>query len=186
MKLPEKFSELEDFLFVALMIGVFGAVGGFLYETVFYRIALGYFVKRGTTFGPWIPIYGAGAIFMTVSVWRFRKSPVAIFLISFLVTGILEFAVGFVLFHFFGGLRLWDYYTEPWNFGNLGGYVCLRSVTVFGVFGFLLFYGVIPAILRIKEKFPRAAFRVLSCSFAGLFLCDIVLHMATHGLNHGI
>ena len=186
MNLPKRFSELDDFFFVALLIGVFGAIGGFLYETVFYRLAWGYFVKRGTTFGPWIPIYGAGAIFMAVSVWRFHKNPLAIFLISFFVTGILEFLVGFVLFHCFDGLRLWDYYTEPWNFGNIGGYVCLRSVGVFGIFGFLLFYGVIPVILMIQKKLPRTAFRIISCSLAALFVCDIILHMITHGLNHGI
>lgn len=182
MNLPEKRSDIEDFFFVLLMIGVFGAIGGFLYETVFYRLAWGYFVKRGTTFGPWIPIYGVGAIFMTLSVWRFHKNPLAIFVVSFFVTGILEFAVGYVLLHAFG-LRLWDYNTEPWNFGNLGGYVCLRSVGIFGIFGFLLFYGVIPAILLIKSKFSKRAFRALSCTLALLFIADIVLHMATRGLT---
>lgn len=183
MNLPKKLSDIEDFFFLLLMIGVFGAIGGFLYETLFYRLAWGYFVKRGTTFGPWIPIYGVGAIFMTLSVWRFHKNPFAIFLVSFFVTGILEFAVGYVLFHCFGGLRLWDYNTEPWNFGNLGGYVCLRSVGIFGIFGFLLFYGVIPTILWIKSKLPKVAFRMLSCALAGLFVCDIILHMAVKGLT---
>lgn len=185
MQLPEKFFEIDDFFFVILMIGVFGAVGGFLYETFFYRIALGYFVKRGTTFGPWIPIYAVGAIFMTVSVWKFHRNPFAIFFISFCVTGILEFLVGFVLFHFFN-VRLWDYNTEPWNFLNVGGYVCLRSVAVFGIFGFLLFYGVIPSILLIQKKLPKIAFRVVSCSLALVFVCDIITHMILHGLNHGI
>ena len=183
MNLPEKRSDIEDFFFVLLMIGVFGAIGGFLYETVFYRLAWGYFVKRGTTFGPWIPIYGVGAIFMTLSVWRFHKNPLAIFVVSFFVTGILEFVVGYVLFHCFGGLRLWDYNTEPWNFGNLGGYVCLRSVGIFGIFGFLLFYGVIPPILWIKSKIPKLAFRVLSCTLDLAFVCDIISHMAVKGLT---
>ncbi|MCR4821919.1 MAG: putative ABC transporter permease [Treponema sp.] len=185
MDLPEKFIKLEDYLFVAMMIAVFGAVGGFIYETFFYRLAWGYFVKRGTTFGPWIPIYGVGAIFMTFSVWRFRKNPLAIFLISFFVTGILEFIVGFVLFHCFN-VRLWDYYNEPWNFGNIGGYVCLRSVGIFGIFGFLLFYGVIPGIIIIQQHLPKKVFRVISSLLLLIFIADIVVHMIVHGLNHGI
>ena len=176
---------MTNFFFIALMILVFSAVGGFVYETIFYRLAWGYFVKRGTTFGPWIPIYGAGGIFMTLSIWRWQKNPLAVFLISFFVCGILEFIVGFALFHIFN-LRLWDYNTEPWNFGNIGGYVCLRSVGIFGIFGFLLFYGVIPTILLIQKKFPRVVFRGISCVLSGLFVCDIILHMITHGLNHGI
>ena len=173
---------LNDFFFIALMIGVFGAVGGFLYETFFYRIAWGVFVKRGTTFGPWIPIYGVGAIFMTISIWRWQKNPLAIFLISFFVCGILEFIVGYVLFHAFN-VRLWDYNTEPWNFGNIGGYVCLRSVAIFGIFGFLLFYGVIPTILTIKNHLSKNKFRLLSSLLALIFITDIILHMAKHGLS---
>lgn len=183
MQLPDRFTRLTDFVFVLLLIGVFGAVGGFLYETLFYRLAWGVFVKRGTTFGPWIPIYAVGAVLMTLSVWRFRARPPAIFLVSFFVTGALELVAGWVLFRCFGGVRLWDYNTEPWNFGNIGGYVCLRSVGVFGVFGFLLFYGVIPSILWIQAHLPRAAFRALSLSLSALFVADIIAHMALRGLS---
>lgn len=178
--------DMQDFLFIVLMIGVFSAIGGFVYETIFYRLAWGYFVKRGTTFGPWIPIYGAGGIFMTVSIWRFQKNPLAVFLISFFVCGILEFFVGFVLFHCFGGLRLWNYNSEPWNFGNIGGYVCLRSVAIFGIFGFLLFYGVIPEILKIRKRLSEKNFKLISCLLAGIFICDIILHFAVYGLNHTV
>ncbi|MBQ9207866.1 MAG: putative ABC transporter permease [Treponema sp.] len=182
MNSHEPFPKTKDFLFILLLIGVFGAIGGFIYETIFYRIAWGYFVKRGSTFGPWIPIYGVGAIFMTLSIWKWQKNPLAVFLISFFVCGILEFIVGFVLFHCFNGLRLWDYNTEPWNFGNIGGYVCLRSVGIFGLFGFLLFYGVIPTILWLKKHIPARAFQITSVTLAGIFVCDIIVHMILKGL----
>lgn len=45
---------------IILLIFTFGGIFGFIYETFFYRIDLGYFMKRGTTYGPWIPIYGFG------------------------------------------------------------------------------------------------------------------------------
>ena len=183
IQLKNETLDFKNFLFVALLIGVFGAIGGFLYETAFYRLAWGYFVKRGTTFGPWIPIYGCGALCMTLSIWKWQKNPILVFLISFFVCGLLEFIVGFLLFHIFG-TRLWDYNTEPWNFGNIGGYVCLRSVMIFGLFGFLLFYGVIPTILAIKNHLPAAIFRILSCSLAGIFLLDIIVHAILHGLSH--
>lgn len=178
----EKFT-MKDFLFVALMICVFSAVGGFIYETIFYRLAWGYFVKRGTTFGPWIPIYGAGGLCMTLSIWRWQKNPLAVFFISFVVCGLLELLVGFVLFHCFDGLRLWDYNTEPWSFGNIAGYVCLRSLTIFGLFGFLLFYGVIPVILKLKNHLKKKKFRIVSAAMAIVFFCDIVIHMILKGLT---
>ena len=67
MKLITKLKELnnKEYEFdkwtigmIVLLIFTFGGIFGFIYETLFYRIDLGYFVKRGTTYGPWIPIYG--------------------------------------------------------------------------------------------------------------------------------
>ena len=175
--------DFTNFLFVALMIWVFSGVGGFIYETIFYKLAWGYFVKRGTTFGPWIPIYGVGGLCMTLSIWRWQKNPLAVFLISFFVCGILEFIVGYLLFHGMN-IRLWDYNTEPWNFGNIAGYVCLRSVLIFGLFGFLLFYGVIPTILSIKNHLPKSLFRFMSCLLALTFIADIIIHMILKGMSH--
>ena len=48
----------EKYIPRILLVFVIGGIFGFIYEEIFYRIDLGYFVKRGTTYGPWIPIYG--------------------------------------------------------------------------------------------------------------------------------
>ena len=45
-----------------MLIFAFGGIFGFIYEEIFYRFDLGEWVKRGTTFGPWIPIYGFGGL----------------------------------------------------------------------------------------------------------------------------
>ena len=37
-----------------ILIMVFSGVFGFIYEELFYRIDLGYFTKRGSSYGPWI------------------------------------------------------------------------------------------------------------------------------------
>ena len=47
---------------VLMLVFAFGGLFGFIYEEIFYRFDLGEWVKRGTTFGPWIPIYGFGGI----------------------------------------------------------------------------------------------------------------------------
>ncbi len=44
--------------------------------------------------------------------------------------GLLEFIVGYLLLHI-SHIRLWDYNTEILNYGNIGGYICLRSVLFF-------------------------------------------------------
>ena len=100
---------------VLILIMILSGFFGFIYEMLFYKIDLGYFVKRGSTFGPWIPIYAFGGFFITVLSYRFRKNPFIIFILNCIITGILEYGTGYVLYEFMG-IRLWDYNTEIWNF----------------------------------------------------------------------
>lgn len=39
-----------------------GAVGGFLWEVLIYLVLDGTLVKRGFLYGPWLPLYGTGAV----------------------------------------------------------------------------------------------------------------------------
>ncbi len=165
----------RDFIFILFAVFVFSGVMGFVYETFFYRIDLGYFTKRGTTFGPWIPIYGFGGLFITLIVWRFKTHPAAVFFLSGLVSGVLEFSTGYVLYHFAGGLRLWDYNTEIWNWGNIGGYVCLRSVLLFAIAGTVLIYLFIPSFEKLYRSQKKKIFQIASSVLAALFLLDIIL-----------
>ena len=130
---------------------------GFLYEELFYRIDLGYFVKRGSGFGPWIDIYGLGGVAILLATERIRNKPWLVFLTSAVLSGTMEFAAGFLIFHLFHA-RPWDYNVEIWNWGNIGGYVCARSVLVFALSALLLQYLIRPALERfIHRTSPRTA-----------------------------
>ncbi len=164
----------REFIFMLCAIFVFAGIFGFIYETFFYRIDLGYFTKRGTTFGPWIPIYGYGGLLITLIVWHFKKHPAAVFVMSGLVCGLLEFITGYLLYQYAGGLRLWDYNSEIWNWGNIGGYVCARSVLLFAASGLFLIYVCIPLFKRMYNA-NRTLFRVLSVVLCALFVLDIIV-----------
>lgn len=159
-----------------LMIFVFGGFFGFLYEELFYLIDLGYLVKRGTTFGPWIPIYGFGALFIVLITTRFNQNPPAVFGISCLVSGLLEFLTGYTLFHAWD-LRLWDYNIEIWNWGNVGGYICFRSIAFFGVSGLFFQYIVYPLLARFAVNSKETKLSLVSLVPASLFLLDIVVSL---------
>ncbi len=159
-----------------LLVFTFGGVFGFLYEELFYLIDLGYLVKRGTTFGPWIPIYGFGAVLIVLTTDRLRRHPAAVFAVAVPVCGGLEFITGYILYHT-QGLRLWDYNTEIWNWGNIGGYICARSVLFFGISALFLQYVVYPLILRMQEKCRQTVFCVVSIAPALLFAADILISL---------
>ncbi len=161
----------DKIAFVSLIFW-FSGVFGFIYEELFYRIDLGYFVKRGTTFGPWIPIYGFGGVLIFLLTRRFVRFPPAVFLLSALISGVLEFATGYVLYEF-GHTRLWDYNTEIWNWGNIGGFVCARSVLFFGVSGILLLYAVSPLFGMAKKRMSDRVFAAAAVLPAVLFAGDM-------------
>jgi len=159
-----------------MLVFAFGGLFGFIYEEIFYRFDLGMWVKRGTTFGPWIPIYGFGALLMLGLTYTVRKNPFLVFLIATVVSGVLEFGTGYVVLTVFN-TRLWDYNNEILNWGNINGFVCARSVLFFGVSGVFLQFLVMPLFRKLENKTPRKAWLCLCFIPAGLFIADIVISM---------
>ena len=156
-----------------ILIMAFSGVFGFIYEELFYKIDLGYFTKRGSTFGPWIPIYVFGGAAYTLLVYPYKENPLVVFLLCCIVSGIMEFVTGWVLYNVFHA-RLWDYNTEIWNFGNIGGYICLRSVLFFGVSGMALVYVVIPILIEVVEWADPGILTIVCRCLAFLFAADCI------------
>ena len=141
----------KDKILKMLLIMVISGIFGFIYETIFYRIDLGYFVKRGDTLGPWLPIYSFGGLLITLICVKDSNNSFEIFLRSMLVCGVLEYICGFIFLEYFG-LRLWDYNNEILNFGNINGFICLRSILFFGISGVFLVRIVNPLLDKFKNK----------------------------------
>ena len=59
----KEMNKKEENIVLIIQIILISAIFGFIYETIFYRIDLGYFVKRGYTIGPWLPIYATGGLY---------------------------------------------------------------------------------------------------------------------------
>jgi uncharacterized membrane protein len=165
---------LKNRLPMLMLVFAFGGIFGFIYEEIFYRFDLGEWVKRGTTFGPWIPIYGFGGILILGLTYKIRKNPFPVFLLASIASGILEFATGWVFLEFFG-MRLWDYNEEILNWGNIGGFVCVRSVLFFGISGIFLRFLVMPIFEKLEKKMPKKAWLALCYIPAGLFITDIIV-----------
>lgn len=166
-----KFDRLTMLAIICLIIVIAG-VFGWIYEFIFYYLNSGMktFYFRGGNFLPWINIYAIGSLLIYFFAFKHRKHPLRIFFLSILITGILEFISGWGLYTFANKFRCWDYNTEILNFGNIGGFVCLRSVLFFGVSSLLLIYGIIPVCYYLASKINKKTFLILC-----IFLCSIIL-----------
>ena len=168
--------DLKNTINILVLIMILSGFFGFIYETLFYRIDLGYFVKRGSSFGPWIPIYAYGGLLITLISYRFKDKPLKVFLVNILLTGVLEYSTGFILDKFMH-IRLWNYNIEIWNFGNINGYICLRSVLFFGLSSLFLIYVLIPLLLKLIKKISSKKLTILSFTLGLIYLIDTVTYL---------
>ena len=169
----------RDTVDLYILVMIISGICGFIYEEIFYLIDLGELVKRGSSYGPWIPIYMFGGLLIVVTTLRLRKWPWAVFLAGVVGSGVLEYATGWVLYEFFH-VRLWDYNTEIWNWGNVNGYICARSVLLFGAAGVMLVYGIVPFLIRFLETHRSRKVDLLCTGLIVLWLADILVYRLLH------
>lgn len=163
----DKETMIGIFCLLVVITGMFG----FLYEFIFYYFNGGMktFYWRGGNFLPWINIYATGSIMIYLLTYKDRKKPLKVFLVSVITTGILEYFSGLGMDKI-AGKKCWDYSQEILGALNINGYVCLRSVLVFGVFSLLLIYIVLPLIFYIAKKSNKKVFVTTS-----IILCSIIM-----------
>lgn len=165
----EKYQWIGVFAFIFVLTGVFG----WIYEYIFYYINFGMkeFYWQGGNFLPWINIYAIGSFLILFFVQKVKNKPWLVFIISFIVTGILEYVSGYVIYKFFGQ-RFWDYNVEIWNFLNIDGFVCLRSVMFFGVSSLILIYLLVPFCIFLALKLPKKLFLSISIILFSIVMFD--------------
>ena len=132
---------------------------GWIYEVSLYLIRDQEFVNRGFLFGPYLPIYGFGALILYFLLWNFIKKKhnigkmniniILVFIIIFIVTTILEYISHYILDEYFN-IVLWDYSNE---FLNINGRVCLNASRNFAIGGTLSLYLIQPLIEKLVNKF---------------------------------
>ncbi len=155
---------------------------GWLWEVLLYLATEHRFVNRGVLFGPWLPIYGAGGLFLYFLFFRVKKHPVWIFLLSALVCSALEYFCSWFLEKSWG-VRWWDYSDY---FGNLNGRICLLGSVLFGVGALALIYLLLPCFEKIYEKIPPRVRKTVGWILLILFLADAAYAAAAPNMGKGI
>lgn len=166
----DKMTMLGIFCLFIVITGIFG----FVYEFIFYYFNGGMkeFYWRGGNFLPWINIYATGSMIVYFLTYKHRKSVKRVFLTSFISCGILEYISGLGMYIIGNGMRCWDYNQEILNFGNIGGFVCLRSVLFFGLSSLLFIYVIVPLCFYIAEKMNKKLFLTITITLCSIILID--------------
>lgn len=174
-----KFDTKQKIAIIASIIIISGLFG-WVYEFIFYFFNSGMkeFYYRGGNFLPWINIYAYGAFLILLLTYKKRKHPLQVFVIGALACGILELISGYLIYDVFNVQpRCWNYNEEILNFGNIGGYVCLRSVLFFGLSGLFLIYGILPMLFYVAQNINTRVFLIVSVTLCSIILIDEVYNL---------
>ena len=156
------FIELD--FFNLFWVFVVCCVLGLVIETVYHMVVVDpgvYQDRAGMLYGPFSPIYGFGAVLMTVALNRFYKAnPAIIFLVSAVIGGLFEAATALFMELGFGAVA-WDY-SGSTIFGLFpdpialifGGRTSALFMCMWGVLGFVWIKLCLPWMLKLINLIP--------------------------------
>lgn len=153
-----------------LLLFYFYCLCGWIWESCFVSCKQRRWVNRGFLHGPWLPIYGSGAIIILFATLPVKGSAIGIALMGTFAATLLEYVTGAVMERIFK-MRYWDYSNQPCN---LNGYICLTSSIGWAGFSWLLVRVIHPPIDRLLQDIPFYLTGPLAGALTVLFVWDVV------------
>ncbi|MCI9063068.1 MAG: hypothetical protein HFJ17_00430 [Clostridia bacterium] len=129
------------------------------------------FVNRGFLIGPYCPIYGCGAVFITLVLGKYQYDPLVLFVMTTAACGILEYLTSWAMEILFKA-RWWDYSKDKWN---INGRICLRNLVAFGVLGLAIIYLFNPIFIGWIENLNESTLKWISGIIAIIWAIDSVI-----------
>ena len=141
-----------------VIIFTVASVGGLILETIWVAIDMGIWQSRyGLVWGPFSPLYGFGAVILTLALWKLRKQPLW-------VTFVVSMVLGSCLEQFAGAVMEDGFHVTSWTYSDypdaITQYVSLRMSLIWGILGCVWCRWVMPVIIyHIGE--PNHSVRVV-------------------------
>jgi uncharacterized membrane protein len=159
----------EKLLYYFLYFGVM-AFAGWIIEVIYRSLHEKRFVNAGFLSGPFVPIYGFGAVIITAISVEVRSLPAVIaWTITLLSPTLLEYFSAWFMEKIFG-LKLWDYRDRRFN---LNGRIALRFSVYWAFLAAFLVLFVQPLVFaRIMVLGPYLS-HFLAGGLSAYFIMDI-------------
>ena len=171
----DSFASGVNFYKVAL-ICIAGSFAGVVVELLWCLFRNGYLESRsGLVYGPINPVYGVGAVVMTLALYRYRNRSSSISFFGGAVVGsVIEYLLSWGQETLFGSTS-WDYSHMPFN---LNGRICLLYSLFWGILGVLWIKSIYPRTARIILKIPNRSGKVLTWVLTVFMVFDCAVSLA--------
>lgn len=170
---------------VLMLVVVFAGFAGWVWEFALQEIDGGFralYIKGGNLL-PWINIYAYGAILIILLTYHLRQYPWAVFVVSALATGLLEWFAGWVVYTVGNGTRYWNYMNDWWGVGSINGFVCPASAIAFGLGALALMYWLLPSCIYLARKMTKQAFLGLAVGLFAVVMVDDIVNLTLKNMD---
>ena len=126
---------------------------GWIFEFCYVSFRKKQWVNRGFLHGPFLPIYGSGAVMMLFVSEPFKDNLILTYFAGVVGATLLELVTGAAMEALLK-VRYWDYSNQKFNYK---GYICLSSSVAWGFLTILMNEVFHPAILHVLAVVPKMA-----------------------------
>lgn len=144
---------------------------GWCVESAYVSVKDRKLTNRGFMRGPFLPIYGSGAIMMLLVSIPFQDSIVLTYIAGCVGATILEYVTGVVMEALFQ-VRYWDYSDQKFNFQ---GHVCLGTTLSWGVLTILMTEIIHVPVEKLVLSIPGQVLTVATLVLTALIFADFAL-----------
>lgn len=144
---------------------------GWLMEVIFVSIKEKKIVARGFLIGPVCPIYGFGAILITLFLTKYTNDIPVLFILATVLGASLEYFTSYIMEKIFK-TRWWDYSQHKYN---INGRICLATSICFGTLGVILIHFLNPFFTHILNIIPNIILTIVSIILLVLIITDLVI-----------
>ncbi len=144
---------------------------GWVFESAFVSVKSRHFVNRGFMRGPYLPIYGSGAIMMLVVSMPFQDNIFLTYIAGCIGATALELVTGITMEALFK-VRYWDYSNQKFNYK---GHICLSSTLAWGFLTILMTECVHRAVERAVFAIPDTLVVILTVIVSVCIVADFTL-----------
>ena len=144
---------------------------GWCVESVYVSVRKRHLTNRGFLRGPFLPIYGSGAMMMLVASMPFRDSIVMTYISGCIGATTLEYVTGVVMEKLFN-MRYWDYSKKKFNFQ---GHICLGTTLAWGLLTILMTEILHVPVERFVFAIPGLTLNILTLVLTVGIVADFTL-----------
>lgn len=144
---------------------------GWCFESSYVSLKKRRWVNRGFMRGPFLPLYGSGAIIMLVVSIPFQDHIFLVYIAGCLGATALEYVTGVAMEALFK-VRYWDYSKNKFNFQ---GHICLGSSLAWGGLTILMTEVIHKPVERFVLAIPSAVLTVITLVLTAYIFADFAL-----------